>query len=170
MHETKAPERIAAFKGHSVFLAGSIEMGKAPNWQTRVIEELDDLECHIMNPRRDDWDNSWTQDVKNSQFMEQVKWELKYADIVQTVFFYFDPGTMSPISLMELGLQAKSNANGDFDRIVVCCPKDYWRRGNVEAVCLKYRISLWDDLPDAILDLRARIKMEGTALYPWGVK
>jgi hypothetical protein len=46
----------------------------------------------------------------------------------------FDPKTMSPISLLELGLQSKSN------KMVVMCPEGFWRKGNVDIVCEKYNI------------------------------
>jgi hypothetical protein len=46
----------------------------------------------------------------------------------------FDPKTMSPISLLELGLHSKSN------KMVVMCPEGFWRKGNVDIVCEKYNI------------------------------
>lgn len=62
----------------SVFLAGSIEMGTAVDWQAAVTKALlaarPDL--LVLNPRRDDWDASWVQAIDNSQFFEQVSWEL----------------------------------------------------------------------------------------------
>ena len=45
----------------SLFLAGSIEMGGAEDWQQRVIAALADLDLLVLNPRRPDWDASWTQ-------------------------------------------------------------------------------------------------------------
>ena len=43
----------------SVFLAGSIEMGAAEDWQARLTHALQDLDVLILNPRRDEWDASW---------------------------------------------------------------------------------------------------------------
>lgn len=58
MQIIKPPETLnIKFKEHSLFLAGSIEMGKAENWQDRItkaFEGIDDIV--ILNPRRDDWD------------------------------------------------------------------------------------------------------------------
>jgi hypothetical protein len=45
----------------SVFLAGSIDMGAAEDWQSRVEQGLRDLEIVILNPRREEWDASWVQ-------------------------------------------------------------------------------------------------------------
>ena len=47
---------------------------------------------------------------------------------------YFDPETKSPITLLELGLYARSG------KLVVCCPHGFWRRGNVDIVCDRYGV------------------------------
>ncbi len=57
----------------SIFLAGSIEMGKAEDWQTQLTNLLTGV--RVFNPRRDDWDPSWTQSITNPNFKEQVEWE-----------------------------------------------------------------------------------------------
>jgi len=41
------------WQGYNVFLAGSIEMGAAPDWQADVENQLADLDIAIYNPRRD---------------------------------------------------------------------------------------------------------------------
>lgn len=117
----------------SVFLAGSIEMGKAENWQKALGEELEALygdKIVILDPRRDDWDSTWTQeDKEGSAFREQVDWEQKALNHADVQFFYFSPGTISPITLLELGQHI-----GTSD-VVVCCPEGYFRKGNVDVVC-----------------------------------
>ena len=55
-----------------VFLAGSIEMGAAEDWQRLAEETLADCEVTIFNPRRDDWDSSWEQRIHNPEFNHQV--------------------------------------------------------------------------------------------------
>jgi hypothetical protein len=56
----------------SVFLAGSIEMGQAEDWQTQLERTLADLDIIVLNPRRDEWDSSWVQSFDNPTFREQV--------------------------------------------------------------------------------------------------
>ena len=139
MKEIKAPnERV--YHGRSVFLAGSIEMGKAVDWQAQVKEILKDSDWTILNPRRDDWDSSWVQSIENKQFAEQVRWELDAQDDADKIFMYFAPETKSPISLLELGLYADSG------KMVVVCPEGFWRKGNVEMVCARYGIPLYEDI------------------------
>lgn len=134
MQEFKAPEEIT-FSFTSIFLAGSIEMGKAELWQDTFVKRFADTDCVIYNPRRDDWDSSWEQTKENAQFREQVEWELNALQLSQLIVVYFDPNTQSPITLMELGLHARSAKN-----MIVCCPEGYFRKGNVDIVCEKYGV------------------------------
>ena len=57
MKEIKAPNPLIMGK-YNIFLAGSIEMGTAENWQERLVRELASEDVTIFNPRRDDWDSS----------------------------------------------------------------------------------------------------------------
>lgn len=122
-----------------VFLAGSIEMGKAVDWQASVIAALADIDCLILNPRRPDWDASWVQSIDNPQFNEQVTWELDSMENADVIAFYFAPGTMSPISLLEFGMHAPKARYGD-KRIIACCPEGFWRKGNVDIVAARYGV------------------------------
>ena len=114
----------------SVFLGGSIDMGGAEDWQTRVTEDLSNLDVTIFNPRRDDWDSSWVQDPsRGTKFREQVDWELHYLEQSTFKVFYFADGSASPITLLELGLF------GDAKDTVVYCTPNFYRYGNVKVVC-----------------------------------
>jgi hypothetical protein len=132
----------------SVFLAGSIEMGSAEDWQAQMERSLADLNVLILNPRRDEWDSSWVQSVDDPRFREQVEWELAGLERASVVAMYFAPHTKAPITLLELGLCARDG------RAVVCCPADYWRRGNVEVVCRRYRVPLVGSLPELEAEVR----------------
>jgi len=131
----------------SIFLAGSIEQDVAERWQDRVIEKLKDLPITILNPRRATWDSSWKQSIENPQFKAQVTWELDALEMADTILLYFDPNTKSPISLLELGLFAKSG------KMMVCCPEGFWRKGNVDIVCERYGIPQFGSLEELIANL-----------------
>ncbi len=135
-----------------VFLAGSIEMDTAEKWQDRVAKEIQSSRTLVLNPRRDDWDSSWTARTSNKQFAEQVSWEHDGLHNSDIVFMYFDPKTKSPITLLELGLMADSG------KLIVCCADDFWRKGNVEYICEEYGISLYTKMEDAIAELKERVK------------
>lgn len=141
----KSPNNINKrdFNKPSIFLAGSIEMGNAENWQEELTKYFE-RDFNIFNPRRDDWDSSWIQSIDNPQFYEQVNWELNGLDKSDLIIMYFDPNTKSPISLLELGLYATSK------KLHVICPEGFWRKGNVDIICKKYDIPLYETINEFI--------------------
>lgn len=141
----------------NVFLAGSIEMGAAENWQERVVEALADEPIRFLNPRRDDWDSSWTQSIDNPEFLRQVLWELNNLDGADIIVAYIDPKTLSPITLLEIGLHARGG------KLIVYCPDGFWRKGNIDIVCKNYDIKQVDTFDELIKEIneskkRAQIK------------
>jgi len=136
-----------------IFVAGSIEMGKAENWQEKLKNEMEDFEGTLYNPRRDDWDSSWEQREYNDQFNEQVNWELDRLEESDFIFMYFDPNTKSPISLLELG---KFCWTGN---MIVVCPDDFWRKGNVEVVCTRYNVPLYNTFEEGVGALKTRVRL-----------
>ena len=141
----KSPNNINKrdFNKPSIFLAGSIEMGNAENWQEELTKYFE-RDFNIFNPRRDDWDSSWKQSIDNPQFCEQVNWELNALNKADLIIMYFDPNTKSPISLLELGLYATSK------KLHVICPEGFWRKGNVDIICKKYDIPLYETINEFI--------------------
>jgi hypothetical protein len=135
----------------SVFLAGSIDMGRAEPWQAEVELALVDTPALILNPRRDDWDATWPQRADHPQFRAQVEWELEAQERADLIAMYFAPGSQAPITLLELGLFARSG------RLVVCCPEGFWRKGNVDVVCRRYGVPQAPDLAALIIEIRRSI-------------
>jgi hypothetical protein len=128
----------------SIFLAGSIDQGKAVDWQTRLTNALKDEDITILNPRRDDWDSTWKEDISNDKFREQVEWELDAQDKATIIAMYFDGEQKSPITLLELGLYAGSG------KVIVCCPKPYWKKGNVDIVATRHKLVQAKDMEQLI--------------------
>lgn len=142
----KPPEPVHFPFNPSVFLGGSIEMGKAEDWQTTAAEKIVKRGYVVFNPRRDDWDSSWEQSIENPKFVEQVEWELGAMEIADIILFYFQPETLSPISLLELGLAPAR----PFCDIGVVCPEGFWRKGNIDIVCRWYGIPQFETIDEAI--------------------
>lgn len=140
-----------------VFLAGSIEMGSATDWQSELTEVLDEPVA-ILNPRREAWDASWRQSIDEPRFREQVEWELDGLERADVIAMWFVPETRAPITLLELGLHARSC------RVVVGCPAGFWRRGNVEVVCARFGIPLvdsWDGFVAGVRDAIGAVSRRG---------
>ena len=136
--------------GISIFLAGSIEMGIAEDWQSKIVNILKGKDVTLLNTRRDDWDSSWIQEQSNPQFNHQVNWELNNLDRADIIFMYFAPETKSPISLLELGKYVGTN-------MVVCCPEGFWRKGNVDIMCTRHDTPLFNNFDDAVGALLTKI-------------
>lgn len=155
MIEVKAPNAYTVDRP-VIFLGGTIDQGTAENWQERVANTLKDLNVIFLNPRRDDWDSSWVQSIDDSQFRQQVEWELAGQDLANLCIYVFGSDeeqaklTKAPVTLLELGLQAKTQ------QVLVCCPKGYYRKGNIDIVCKKYNVPLYENLNDLIGAIRTK--------------
>lgn len=134
-----------------IFLAGSIEMGSAEDWQKQVSEQLAAQPVVILNPRRADWNPAWKPEITDPHFQQQVEWELNALEKADLIIMYLAPGTQSPISLLELGLYAQSG------KLLVCCPAGFWRKGNVDIVCEKYGIQQFESLPALMAALEKKL-------------
>lgn len=162
MIEIKAPDdsQFQSFK--KIFLAGSIEMGtQAEKWQERLAKDLKDEKVILFNPRRDDWDSSWVQDpTPGTQFHQQVNWEIDHIRRSDLVVFYFDPETQSPITLMELGY-----CIGTGKPIVICCPKEYFRCGNVTIMARLVGVTPVETYEEFVSKIRIKISGVDTKSY-----
>lgn len=150
MKVIKPPHPQEITESPSVFLAGSIEMGKAEDWQNKFDRLTLDLPGTILNPRRDSWDSSWEQSIDNPKFKEQVEWELKGLLMADYVVVYFDPETKSPVTMLELGMVG-CEKNG---KVLVCCPDGFFRKGNIDIFCEMFEVKQFNSLEDIVKFLR----------------
>ena len=141
-----APEQIVPALSYDkkIFLAGSIEMGKAEQWQQEVVDlffrkfnqlktaDRDKKQLAIFNPRRIDWNENLEQVYENPVLNQQINWELTALEWSDIVYFYFDSNTISPISLLELGTYK--------EKAVVYCSENYLRKANVDVYCERFKI------------------------------
>jgi len=85
-----------------IFLAG----GMHSPWRAELISKLEDLpNLVIIDPSLDDWEKEvGEQSADNPKFVKQTDWEHQGLEASDFQIFYFDPSTIAPISLLELGL------------------------------------------------------------------
>ncbi len=114
------PSLFFPTSGPKIFLAGSINMGEAPDWQADVIKYAKDLwtntDVTIYNPRRTE---AFTPEMEE----EQVAWEacmLQNSDFI--LMHLAAGGGLSPISLLELGLYMRS------EKLYLSMDEDYPRK------------------------------------------
>lgn len=162
MRHYKSPEAVPDVVDHSpyvvrIFLGGSIEMGVADAWQEKLVQALR-IEGYgdtvwFINPRRNDWDASWIQTKENQQFREQVEWELDNLEKADVRVFYFDPGTVSLVTMLELG-RFIDNPCTDTGKTLVCCPPGYVRKGNVDIFCNRYGVNVLESFEELVEALK----------------
>lgn len=114
------PSLFFPSSGPKIFLAGSINMGKAPDWQGNVIkyikETWTDCDVTVYNPRRAE---AFTPEMEE----EQAAWEacmLQNADFI--LMHLAAEGGVSPISLLELGLYMRD------EKLYLSIEEDYPRK------------------------------------------
>lgn len=133
-----------------VFLAGSIEQGTARDWQRELLAAFSpESAITFFNPRREVWDEHWSQDPGNLKLVEQIRWELDHLELADAVFFYFQAGTKSPISLLELGVVL-----GRGEKPIVVCEPGFWREANVVETCAFFGVDTLVKLEAGISELR----------------
>ncbi len=157
-----SPDHLRQYDRVEIFLAGSIDNGSASLWAARVESMLQASEDRgeippvlLFNPRREKWNSELEQTPDNPEFLAQVHWELDNLTDCEIPFFYFEPGSVSPITLQELGYCIGMQAT-PFPP-VVCCPDGFWRKGNVQIMCELHGIPVYDDLTSAIDALEMHI-------------
>lgn len=135
-------------EGFSLFAGGSIEQGAAEMWQDRLAVDLQNINGSIYNPRRDDWDSTLEQRISNPQFLGQLEWEYLAMELATKLFFYFDPNTKSPITIGEVYMLAPTVDPSD---MTVVCPDGFWRKGNIEFICHKFDIPVFNTFMDGLI-------------------
>lgn len=150
----KSPGALPAASDHRpvIFLAGSIDMGSAPDWQKAVTAAFADLDVVVLNPRRDDWNPAWRPVAEDPNFRGQVEWELSALERSDVIVMYLAPGAQSPISLLEFGLYARTG------RLIVLAPEGFWRKGNVDITAERYGVTQVDSLEALIAAARERAR------------
>lgn len=141
----------AAHDRPRVFLGGSIDMGSAPDWQKQVIAALQDENVTLLNPRRPDWNPAWKPEADEPEFRKQVEWELAALESADVIVLYLAPGSQSPVSLLELGLHARTG------KVVLLCPPGFWRKGNVDITGERYGVEQVASLDELIAATRKRV-------------
>lgn len=132
-----------------IFLGGSIDNGKAPNWQANISKILknQNQNIYILNPRRINWDPGATKET----IRDQIWWELSAQSCSDIRFYYLDKDSQSPETLLEIGFYGRQLGN------IVYCPKEYFRYDNVSMTCKWFSVPCFDNLEDAVSELKRLI-------------
>lgn len=125
----------------SVFLAGSIGNELSVNWRFALQEKISDLDIYIFNP------------ILENRLAIGMRglstWEMDGITIADVVVFNFLPGTLSQISLFELGLCSGTRTfmgpRGP-ENVIVLCPEEFSQKERVDIVCERFKLTQVSDL------------------------
>lgn len=148
-----------------IFLAGTIDNGAGEEWQKWVEEQLKDYKVVLLNPRRPDWNPDLKPTADCPEFVEQVNWELDGIAYSNIILFYFAGGSISPVTMLELGMclgQENAMDSYSWSRTLIYCDKNFWRRGNIEITCKRAKTHVWTDKQEWIDTLKRTLD----TLYP----
>jgi len=99
MQLIQAPGEIPLERPVSVFLAGGIT--NCIDWQDEVAEGLKDVDCMLLNPRRNDFDV-----LDPASAKAQIEWEFNAISLCDIFSMWFCAGpSPQPICMYELGMQ-----------------------------------------------------------------
>ena len=125
----------------TVFLAGTIDNGHSEDWQQTVAAKLAGRDRHYLlyNPRQEEWHPE-----REGEMDYQVNWELEHMEKADHILMVFLDGSSSPITLLELGLHARSG------KLLVVCTPGFYRYDNVRITCARYGIPVYGSIDEAI--------------------
>ena len=153
MQIVEAPNSLESFfnsKAIKLYITGSISLDKSENWIMVFIEGLKkyflkDKNLFIFHPIRKDWNPEWGENEYDSEFRKQFVWELEAQGLADIVVMHFEHDALAPITLMEFGLNV-----GKDSRLIVHCPKGFWKKGNIDIICIRNEIKQAETLDDLL--------------------
>jgi hypothetical protein len=112
-------------------------MGSGVDWQKDVADFFEKAPGNwvLFNPRQEFWDPS-----RENEMDYQVNWELSHLEQSDFIIMNILETSKSPISLLELGLFARSG------KMAVACDTKFYRYNNVKITCQKYGVHLYPNL------------------------
>ncbi len=124
-----------------IFLAGTIDMGTGEDWQAGLLDHFSSKPGRYLlyNPRQEHWDAS-----RPGEMDYQVNWELEHLEKSDVIIMNILPGSKSPITLLELGLFARSG------KLHVVCTPEFYRYDNVRITCARYGVPLYATLDELL--------------------
>jgi hypothetical protein len=121
------------------FLAGSIDFNQLNPWREILFKKASQRTC-FFDPTRINHN-----DLNNAEMKQHINWELDALELSDQIILNFLPDAKSPISLLELGLYAKS------DKLIVVCPDEFYQKRYIKTLCEKYSITLFQNLNQVVI-------------------
>ena len=126
---------------HRVYFSGAMT---GEDWQSKFTTKLEDLRVDVFCPR---YPSSHTVPAPDGLF----EWEIDHMSIANVIAFNFISNEDCSSALIALGMYART------DRIIVCCDDEFYKKGDIDALCDREDIPQVDSLDLLIKWTIARI-------------
>lgn len=133
----------------TVFLAGTIDLGKSWNWQEKFIRDISGHHAVVFNPRRETWEGTPSED--NPDFTIQVGWELEMMERADIIAMYLAGDSASPVSLLEMGMWLRSG------KLIVGCEPTFHRHGNVALTCARFGVPVVNGYTELLAAVKTKL-------------
>lgn len=120
-----------------IFLAGSMDFNRPDNWRKQTIHKLSNY--NFFDPTNKNHDS-----LNEIQMKKHIEWELDALLMADKIILNFLPNSLSPISLVELGLYMSSQ------KLTVICPKEFYKSKYVYTLCEKYNTPVFLKIEEAL--------------------
>ena len=117
-----------------IFLAGSIDNSKN-NWRNYQMKKF--KYYSYFDPTNYNFSS-----LNNQEMINHINWEFTAMEKADIILLNLLPNSLSPISLVELGLYVSSK------KIIIVCPKEFYKSTYVYALCKKYNSIIFEKLEE----------------------
>ena len=146
-----------------VFLAGPIK--GAPDWQSKAVEDLKDLDIYVANPRREN--------AQNFNLDLQVEWESKFLALADVIMFWIpkkdndvagrDYAQTTRFELSEWA--AKTHYNNEYKKIVVGIDDAFFGKSYIVKRLASENLTVYDNYDATLKQVRALINKGGRIFF-----
>ncbi|CAM1372061.1 nucleoside 2-deoxyribosyltransferase domain-containing protein [Tenacibaculum xiamenense] len=145
VHTSDADLPLQANSKKLVFLAGSMCIDKEDDWRKNVIKNFANV-FDFIDPTNENHNL-----LNDSQMEHHINWELEGLELSDIILMNLLPESKSPISMVELGLYARSN------KLIICCPENFYQYRYIKTLAKKYNVALFTELEKGIQHLKKEI-------------
>lgn len=121
-----------------IFLAGSMATGSQVNWRQTVIDAFGE-KYHFLDPTNLKHDSLTDVEMRN-----HIKWEFDGLRIADFILLNFLPDSLSPISMVELGMYIASK------KLIVVCPKEFYKWRYIDTLCKEHNTLIFNQLEEVL--------------------
>lgn len=117
-------------------MVGSMAARLDVNWRQTVADNFQE-KYHLLDPTNHNR-------LEDLEIREHIKWELKGMEKSDYIIMNFLPNSLSPISMVELGMYIATN------KLIVVCPKEFYKWRYIDTLCKEHNTPIFNELEELL--------------------